>query len=422
LLPRTTPLIQKNVQQVPAGVCDAFFAALEAAITACTNPNTEKSIKSAADQLKVIQANGHYTDTVLSKLVNLEALILMVIATENTGPSYDQKSVWISLAVDAATTMKLHHPPRLNDPNDLDSYTRGDLGRRAWLILFILDRWHAMGESDMLRVAEDNCKLVDHDRVLMSEGPYHLFRKFLKTLSLLNSSINRPLLGLSRIMGHLSRGFVFHSDELVAPPSKGGLLNEAIEGELELFRESVHQDFAKMPSIHLAYLHVKNVADRYLNVYAMNTGAVVDGAFRIVALLRHTKGIYCAPWIHHIIMLAARTLEQVADLELHPDAIGALHDLRDDLDTSLFRFHKEKTAWDIAISAMIAKKLNGGSQAFGTEGAVDRGGLGQLADAAVGKTDASNGVGTSGTSHGIGTSTSPKWSLLTTRGYLTTLE
>ena len=175
LLPHTTVALQDNVQKVPAGLCEAFFAALDAAVAAMSRPNTDELMKSVADQLKSIQGVSGYTDTLLSKLVYLQSLILMVIATDNVGPSCKSKGTWISLAVDAATAMKLHQPARPDDPN---SYKRGDLGRRAWLILFILDRWYAVGKNDILRVPEANCKLVDFDRDLMGETPYNLFREF----------------------------------------------------------------------------------------------------------------------------------------------------------------------------------------------------------------------------------------------------
>ena len=174
LLPHTTAAIQDNVQKVPAGVCEAFFAALDAAVVAMSRPDTKEVMKSATDQLKGIQSVSGYTDTLLSKLVYLQALILMVVAADNVGPSYKSKGTWISLAVDAATAMKLHQPVRPDDP---DSYKRGDLGRRAWLILFILDRWYAVSKDDIPRVPEANCKLVDFDRELMGDTPYHLFRK-----------------------------------------------------------------------------------------------------------------------------------------------------------------------------------------------------------------------------------------------------
>ena len=185
LLPHTTAGIQHIVQKVPAGVCEAFFGALDAAIAACTRPNAEESMKSASDQLKYIQADSQYTETLLGKLVYLQALILMIIATDNIGPSYKHKTSWISLAVDAAEEMKLHHTSRPNGSDERDPYTRGDLGRRAWLILFVLDRWHALGKPGRLHISEDHCKLNDFDHDLVGEIPYHLIRKCFVARSLL---------------------------------------------------------------------------------------------------------------------------------------------------------------------------------------------------------------------------------------------
>ena len=188
---------------------------------------------------------------------------------------------------------------------------------------------------------------------------------------------------------------------------KGGALNKALNGEIESFRESVHKHFARMPPIHLAYLHVRNIADRYLKIDVTNTRKVVDSALEMVSLLKHQKGIFYAPWIHHIIGLVALTLEKVVDLQLHPGATAALQDLRDALDTSLFRIHKEKTGWDVAISTSISSRL-------------DSGGLDQLADAAVGETGATNGAGNGGASPPF--EGPPDWTLMVSRGYLSAFE
>ena len=175
LLPDQTDVIQQYVQVVPVALCNAFFAALEAAITACTNSDSSAATKIASAQLDAVQGDADYTATMPSKLVDLQALILMVVATENSGPSHNHKNRWISLAVDAATHMDLHYP-RSPDSHDHDSYIRGGLGRRAWLILFVLDRWHALSTCDILRVPEVNIKLMDHDRTLIGEATYHLWR------------------------------------------------------------------------------------------------------------------------------------------------------------------------------------------------------------------------------------------------------
>ena len=196
-------------------------------------------------------------------------------------------------------------------------------------------------------------------------------------------------------------------------PSRGGIISAIIDAAIESFRESTYQEWPRMPYIHMAYLHARLLTDRYLEVYASKTGSIVHGCLQIVTLLRHKKGLFCTPWAHHVTGLTAATLGELADRQIHSDAPVALRDLRDGLDTALFRTHAGKTAWDLALSAFITKKLEGGAQGPFPEGASDRGGLRELADAAVGNTETSAKSGDANTPHG-----SPDWAAGISNGYL----
>lgn len=179
----------------------------------------------------------------------------------------------------------------------------------------------------------------------------------------------------------------------------------AITGEIETFRESVYQQYVKMPEIHLAYLYLQLLADRHMEGHNSNANSIISGAFHIVTLLKQKKGIYSSVLVHHITALAAITLGEAADRQTNPSASAALQDLRGGLDTALFRSGKGKTSWDAAISAFISRKLND-----------DQGGLEQLADAAVGKAKG-NGPG-DGPMDGGPT----EWSVATSKGYLNIFE
>lgn len=100
----------------------------------------------------------------------------MIIATDNSGPSHVQENRWFGLAIDIATNMRLHIPASY-DGREMEPYTRGDLGRRCWLSLFILDRWNAAGTCGQLRIPETNAKLIDTDYELLGGAAYNMFRK-----------------------------------------------------------------------------------------------------------------------------------------------------------------------------------------------------------------------------------------------------
>lgn len=179
----------------------------------------------------------------------------------------------------------------------------------------------------------------------------------------------------------------------------------AISGEIETFRESVYQQYAKVPEIHLAYLYLQLLADRHMEGQTSNGNSIMSGVFHIVTLLKQKKGIYNSILIHHICALAAITLGEAADRQTNASANAALQDLRAGLDTALFRQGKGRTSWDAAISAFISKKLND-----------DQGGLEQLADAAVGKAKG-NGPGDGSTNGGPA-----EWSAASSKGYLNIFE
>ena len=180
ILPHTPSGIQRIVQIVPAGLCEAFFAALDAAVNASTQPYPGNVIKSAAAQISNIESDPDYTKTTMSKAVLLQALILMIIAKDNAGPRIQHQ--YINAATQIAMDIGLGAQPSSGDPSEKEPYTRGDLGRRSWLTLFILDRWHAVGHGGVYQIPEARCKLRDSDYSLLGHTTYHLFRKHFRAL------------------------------------------------------------------------------------------------------------------------------------------------------------------------------------------------------------------------------------------------
>ena len=175
-LPPATANIQQNVQNVPAGLCEAFFAALEAAASACTSGNTEPSLTHAAKKLLQVQADPQHDPSSLASIVSLQALILMIVASINSGPSGIESNRWFGLALATATSSKLqlHRfqlPKETNDPFAIPAQ-----GRRAWLILFILDRWHAAATVVPPVIPEASARLIDSDFALIGAPAYHLYR------------------------------------------------------------------------------------------------------------------------------------------------------------------------------------------------------------------------------------------------------
>jgi hypothetical protein len=116
-------------------------------------------------------------------LLYLQTVILMALEADNHGPAAKEgqlgppRAVWVGSAVGLAYNLKLHH-------NKVgESFAHGDpdsdekLGRRAWWVLVILDRWHAISTSSPSFIPDPNVVLLPEDQALIGLTPYHLVRK-----------------------------------------------------------------------------------------------------------------------------------------------------------------------------------------------------------------------------------------------------
>jgi len=182
---------------------------------------------------------------------------------------------------------------------------------------------------------------------------------------------------------------------------------------IENFRKSVQSRLPTMPHLHLAFLHLKLLADRHLENNRPNATRVHDGAQQMVTLLLQNPG--ASPLTHHWAGLAAITLAEFQDGAI---AQRALRDLRGGFQSGHIRQWKGKALiWDTAIVGYITKKLEH-TQDSSDSIAGDRGPLGQLADAALNKNPVKSGQA-GNIPDGIREYEVPMdWSAATMNGYL----
>lgn len=195
-----------------------------------------------------------------------------------------------------------------------------------------------------------------------------------------------------------------------------------MKGEVERFGEGLEQFPSSLRHINLAYLHVKLLSDRHLEVYASKTGEIVRGALNIVRSLLSDQNRWC-PLTHHFAALAAITLLEAVD---HGDASGsiaAVKDLQYGLESGRLQHPHEqqgsRSAWNLAISRFIIKSLESpGQMSSANTKANDRGGLQHLADAAVGADGGHVGDEVANRAE----EQSTDWTALTSKGYLKIFE
>lgn len=139
--------------------------------------------KKASELIAACQYENMTSRTLATDLLYIQTLILMAFETDNHGPATMKGQVgppraeWLGRAIGMATHLKLNlmnNSPRL-DHGDPDADER--LGRRAWWILFILDRWHAISTCCLLQLPENSSSLGPEDQILLGDSTYHLARK-----------------------------------------------------------------------------------------------------------------------------------------------------------------------------------------------------------------------------------------------------
>ncbi|KAI4127523.1 MAG: hypothetical protein LQ347_004564, partial [Umbilicaria vellea] len=140
----------------------------------------DRSGNRALELLMACQAENAATRSLSNNLVYLQAIILMTLNTEMSGPAYNQMqqgmpaAAWLGMAVGLAYFLKLHvNRSYMNlGGGDIDSSDK--LCRRTWWTLVMLDRWHASSTSSPLFIPDTSAVLLSEDKIVLGESTYHL--------------------------------------------------------------------------------------------------------------------------------------------------------------------------------------------------------------------------------------------------------
>lgn len=202
--------------------------------------------------------------------------------------------------------------------------------------------------------------------------------------------------GLSLTLGNISDGLLFHSEGVFEGHSAGAILFQCLNGELNRFRESVEHLFASVPFLHLSFLHVKLLLNRYTLANQFETDDVAGVALEMVAILC-TDQCPTSPLTHHFATLSAAALvENAPKTDTGDIIVRALQDLRYWLEKDSNPVSSSpdngRPRWNTSIVNYITVNLQQIQQRFPGNGTpIDRGGLQHLADAAVGKAETMGG-------------------------------
>ena len=385
---------------------EAFLEALYAAVRVSPQSNVvvERSTNRAAELLMACQAENAASRSLSNNIVYLQAIILMSLCTELSGPAYTQAqqampgAAWLGMAVGLAYFLKLHVNRSYTNLGGGDPDSSEKLCRRTWWTLVTLDRWHASSTSSPLLIPDTSTVLLPEDRAVLGDSAYHLARAYHMPPPSTTTPNTNSLPGLSLVLGHISEIQLADPSPFDFPKSHhGSLVSHLLTGELDRFRESVDTVLHSHPIVHLSYWHVKALVRCYTQTSISSTDELLD-AVTVTTNILNSKINPPSPLTHHFVALAVLVLVQLAGVkETRENALRGLHDLADALEKGRILAPATRgdgpAGWDSVIMERISKRLQQAQHAQQQQSgpsdatAIDRGGLQHLADLAVGESE-----------------------------------
>lgn len=162
---------------------EALYATIRSNPSSHPRPNSPPAdTKRACELTLASQFDNPIARSMPTNILYLQTMILLGLESDNRGPATMRgpgppRAVWLGAAVGLAYNLKLHQN------RSREKYANGDpdsdekLGRRAWWVLVILDRWHAISTSSPLFIPDSSVVLVPEDCPLLGLVPFHVARK-----------------------------------------------------------------------------------------------------------------------------------------------------------------------------------------------------------------------------------------------------
>lgn len=186
LLPHSKSRLQQLLDSAPVLIRDAFLEAVYAAIHSSPSfsqrPSLPPSRPRRAAELCLAAQYDSSVSSRSAKLILLQTMILLALEADSHGPraSGPSRATWVGSAVGLSHSMKLHYfDSGAEESAGGDSDTDEKLGRRAYWVLVVLDRWQAISTNSPLLIPDGTVVLMPEDQQLLGVAPFHLVRKLL---------------------------------------------------------------------------------------------------------------------------------------------------------------------------------------------------------------------------------------------------
>ncbi|KAI1324367.1 hypothetical protein F5Y16DRAFT_381279 [Xylariaceae sp. FL0255] len=337
-LAKTKARVQEQLAQCPTLLQDAFIETFHGTMQSFISAPglyTQSDVGYATRLVAAWESDLSARNSV-TNLVHLQMLILMVIGTDNYGPSSlkgehggPSKASVLGRAVGLAYSMRLHLGT-LEASTESDYDLNENISVRAWWVLTMLDRWNAVSTASPLFIPNDSVVMLPQLNTLLGENVYHLTR-------------------LSNILGHFAPVSLAPPRALSADSAARPILNSFFNLTIELFREVLPTGISPSthPTLHLVYWHSRLLS--YL-FQSNSKSADVFWACKESANLLLANHQLLSPLNHHFFCLTALSLLELAKVDAtREEALPLLKDL---LDLNL-----APSTWDGVIRDRISEQI-----------------------------------------------------------------
>lgn len=272
------------------------------------------------------------------RLTFLQVIMMLAIEADQRGNevagSIRTIGYWLGQATAVAYGLRLH-----NNDTRLDTPEQQLLGKRLFLILVVLDRWHSVSTSSPPFIAEATARF---------DIELHL------------SGITNHLYRLSIIVGHVY-AYIMSPQDHGGSPSSGTntdlvLSAQILKAEIEEWRAKVDVIWGQSNLLHIAYWHVCILA--LLGTKCTSTSEILElkeMAMRLASTLPNSATPY-TPLNHHFYTLTTCVLSHLLQFEkTRADARKGLRNLREAVERHRDLIAEDDASWDCKLLQVNAE-------------------------------------------------------------------
>lgn len=276
--------------------------------------------------------------SILNRLTCLQVTMMLAIEADQRGyvvaSSIHTVGHWLGQATAQAYDLRLHHDNIVN----MSTTEELILGRRLYLVLIILDRWHSVSTSSPPFITDNNTRF-DID-LQLSGITDHLYR-------------------LSIILGHVyAYTLAPHGLDSIASTTRrndscANFTETAIrtlKAEIEEWRNGVDVIWGQSNLLHIAYWHVCILSMLSSTTFThMEILELRDVAMRLASTSTSAATPF-TPLNHHFYTLTTCVLSHLLEFdETHDDALRGLASLAEAVERHRDLVDEDASSWDAKL-------------------------------------------------------------------------